>query len=122
MLYTQKAKSLSFNKPGVSVNLSRSRRAQGFVASRYGVDKYAYPNVMGIIGQLVTDDERPDAEPDRFTLLAYSDGECRGIGTWVDGQIYMTIYGQGNEQLQFFAFDESDGTMRPVVDDLLRPQ
>lgn len=116
MLYTQKAKSLSFNKPGVSVNLSRSRRAQGFVASRYGVDKYAYPNVMGIIGQLVTDDERSDAEPDRFTLLAYSDGECRGIGTWVDGQIYMTIYGQGNEQLQFFAFDESDGTMRPVVE------
>ncbi len=117
MLYTQKAKSFSFNKPDVSVNLSRARLAKVHVANRYGVDKYAYPNVMGIIGQLVIEDEELAAEPDRFTLLAYNGEECRGIGTWMEGKIYMTAYGQGDEKLQFFALDEQDGTMWHVAEE-----
>lgn len=116
MLYTQQAKSLSFQKPDVNVNLSKSRLAKGRAAQRYGVDKYAYPNVMGIIGKLVIEDEQLALEPDRFTLLAYSDSECRGIGKWVNGQIYLTAYGQGGEPLQFVAFDEQDGTVYPVVE------
>ena len=28
----------------------------------------------------------------------------------------MTIYGQGGEQLQFCAFDELEGTIRPIVE------
>lgn len=117
MLYTQKAKSLSFRKPSVSVNLSRARLAKRHASQHYGLDKHAYPNVMGIIGQLVIEDERLAVEPDRFTLLAYSDGECRGAGTWIDGHIYLTAYGQGGEQLQFCVFDEEEGTLYPVIEE-----
>lgn len=116
MFFVQKAKSLSFTQPNTRVNLFRSQRAMSRAVQRYGVDKHAYPNVMGIIGQLVIDDELLAAEPDRLTLLAYCDGDCRGIGKWSDGIIYLTVYGQGGEPLQFIAYDEMDGTMYPVVE------
>lgn len=116
MMYTQKAKSLRFNNPDVRVNLFRSRRAMNRDLQQYGMDKHAYPNVMGIIGQLVIEDERLATEPDRFTLLAYSNNECRGVGKWIDGKIYLTAYGQGGDPLQFVAYDELDGTMYPVVE------
>ena len=48
--------------------------------------------------------------------MAYCDGECRGIGKCSDGIIYLTVYGQGGEPLQFIAYDEMDGTMYPVVE------
>ncbi|MBO4430304.1 MAG: CotH kinase family protein [Bacteroidaceae bacterium] len=113
MLYTQKAKSLRFNSPELSMNLNRARVHRREI-NHYGVDKHAYPCVMGIIGTLMQDETPVD--PDRFTLLVYAEGECRGSGIWMDGQIFLTAYGEGGETLQFFAFDELDGTVYPVIE------
>ena len=116
MLYTQQAKSLSFSSPSVTVNPSKARAQRRAAVNRYGVNKHAYPNVMGIVGTLLQGDDTP-ADADRFTLLAYADGECRGVGAWVGGQLYLTAYGQGGETLQFFAFDEGEGMAYPVVEE-----
>ena len=115
MLYTQQAKILSFNSPHVVINTSKAPVPKMLAGNKYGVNKYAYPNVMGVVGALLQDDETP-ADPDRFTLLAYADGECRGVGTWMDSLVYMTTYGQGGETLQFIAYDELDGMAYPVTE------
>lgn len=114
MLYTQQAKSLTFHKPAQTVNFSRGARVKGKAALTYNIDKHAYPNVMGIIGSLLW--ENAPVEPERFTLLAYAGDECRGAGKWVDSQIFLTVYGEGGEQLQFFALDELDGTVYNVAE------
>lgn len=116
LLYTAKAKSFSFRRPENAVNLSQVRLTRR-AATNYGVDKYAYPNVMGVIATLLDENGTP-ADPDRFTLLAYAAGECRGMAKWVGNQLYLTTYGQGNETLQYVALDENDGTAYPVQETL----
>ena len=111
MLHTQQAKTLSFTKPAQSLNFSRAN-TRGKKALDYGIDKYAYPNVMGVIGTLEL--QQQTVEPERFTLLAYSGNECRGAGQWVDGQLFLTIYGEGGEPLQYYAKDEEDGAIYNV--------
>ena len=111
MLYTRQAKTLTFAKPAQSLNFSRAG-VRGKAAIDYGIDKHAYPNVMGIIGTLQWQDQ--PVEPGRFTLLAYSGSECRGAATWVDDLLFLTTYGEGDEPLQFFAEDETDGAVYNV--------
>lgn len=114
MMQTQRAKSFSFNAPKTAIHFSRARRAGAQVSNRYGFSKNAYPNVMGIIGTLEQDGT--EVAPDLYTLLAYSEGECRGAAKWVNNRLFLTAYGQGGEQLQFFALNEDDGTVLPVVE------
>ena len=111
MLYTRQAKTLTFTKPAQSLNFSRAN-TRGKKAIDYGIDKHAYPNVMGIIG--ILEHQQQPVEPERFTLLAYSGDECRGAATWVDGLLFLTTYGEGGEPLQFYAKDEEDGTVYNV--------
>ena len=111
MLYTRQAKTLTFTEPAQALNFSRAN-VRGKTAIDYGVNKYAYPNVMGIIGTLEWQNQ--PVETGRFTLLAYSGDECRGVGQWVDDQVFLTTYGDGGELLNFYAKDEEDGTVYHV--------
>ena len=111
MYYTHQAKTLTFSKPAQSLNFSRAS-TKGKAALDYGIDKHAYPNVMGIIGSLQWQNQ--PVEPGRFTLLAYSGEECRGAAKWVDDLLFLTTYGEGGERIQFFAKDEEDGTVYNV--------
>ena len=111
MLYTRQAKTLTFASPAQALNFSRAA-SRGKTAIDYGVDKHAHPNVMGVIGTLERDGQ--PVEPGRFTLLAYSGSECRGAGQWVDGQVFLTAYGEGGEALHYYAKDEQDGAVYNV--------
>ncbi|MBO4812264.1 MAG: lamin tail domain-containing protein [Prevotella sp.] len=102
-------KSLRFNAPSVAVNMSR-QLAPSALAQRYGVDKHAHPNVMGLIAQLQTEDGQP-LDADRFTLLAYSADECRGFSKTADGLLWLTTYGQGGEDIVYRAVDRLDDTV-----------
>ena len=105
------AKTLRFSPTTVQVqmNQSRVREASG---SQYGVNKYAYPNIMGVIAYLQHDGQQ--VEPERFTLLAWADDECRGEGQWIDERIWMNVYGDDRETITFRAVDKIDGTVYAV--------
>ncbi len=105
---TINAKTLQFAQPSVAVKLRKAaiRKAN---AERVAFDKYAYPNVMGLIAQLMLDGNMVDAE--QFTLMAYANEECRGISKVVDGRFYLSIYGNGDEDIMFRAIDNTDGTV-----------
>ena len=106
MLHSNRAKILRFAAPTVKLNVNRAG-IRGRNVQNYGIDKYAHPNVMGVIASLEMDGEQVDA--DRFTILAFSSNECRGIGKYVGDNIFLTIYGEGGETLNFKALDNSEG-------------
>ena len=110
---SKSAKTLRFHAPDVRVNFSK-RRARELDSrhQKYGIDKYAYPNVMGMVAELELDGELADQE--RFTLLAYYGPECRGLGECIDNRIFITIYGEGGEQIHFSVIDNLDGKVYSV--------
>jgi hypothetical protein len=107
MMYTSQAKTFSFGTPAMAINVRRIFKSN-LITAKHGVDKYAYPNVMGIVASLCKGEET--VLPHQLSLLAYVDGECRGVGQWIDGKIYLTVYGIGGETLEFFAWDENSDT------------
>jgi hypothetical protein len=119
MLYTNQAKTLTFKSPSTKVNLSRlnhrkSHAARTRTSSLFRpVSKHAYPNVMGVIAELLKNGEKVEA--DCYMLYAYdAAGECRGEGKWVNGLAYMTLYGKGGESLSYRAVDLMDGTVYTI--------
>ena len=89
--------------------------ARGFSRTgKYGIDKHAYPNVMGMIATLVRNDEI--VGPDRFTLLAFSSDECRGMAQWTDSLAFITIYGDNGEPIRYRAIDNVDGTVYDIIE------
>ena len=102
MYKSENAKMLHFAAPEVSVNYSAARsRFRSRQAGR--LSKFAYPNVMGFIAVVEKDGEQVPNE--QFTISAYSKGVCRGWGEWIDGALYMTIYGVGGEEIEYRAVD-----------------
>ena len=97
-------KVIRFNPASSSAKLLRSREKSASEI-RYGYDKYAYPDVMGVIARLqVTDNSATDLS--NFIVTAYVGGECRGVGEEVDGNLFLTLYGVDGEKLSFKATDE----------------
>ncbi len=105
MYKSQHAKSLSFKRPtDASVRL-RKGAAKKPDALRYDYDIHAYPNVMGVIGSVQLNGQ-PLLTHD-LDIVAYADSICRGAGQYSNGQVFLSLYGDGGETLRFKAFDES---------------
>ncbi len=113
LLFTNRAKILRFASPMVPVNINKARRS-GLMERQFGVDKHAYPNVMGMVAVLEKDGV--PVESGRFIIVAYSDDVCRGAGKWVDDLGFVTIYGEGGEDLYFRALDQMDGSMYEIAE------
>ena len=74
------------------------------------------PCVMGIIAQLEQNGEPVAA--DQITVYAYADGGCRSRCETIDGKLFLTVYGQGSEQLNFKAVDDN-GQQYDIREELL---
>ena len=105
MYRSASAKSIRFNKAAPSAVRLRRMAVRDAQSQRFGYDRHAYPNVMGIIAEVELNGERLDA--DALTLVAYADGECRGASKSVAGRLFLTLYGQGGESLTFRAIDDA---------------
>lgn len=102
MYYSTSKKKATFAHTRHSVRLRKP--AQGLQAQSYGLNPHAYPDAMGAIARLQAEDKLLDNEA--FTVLAYYEGECRGIGECVDGLLFMTLYGVDGEAITLKAIDE----------------
>ncbi len=91
------------------IRLRRPKQAPS--AQGYGLNPYAYPDVMAVIATLQADDK--PLEANAFTIVAYADGVCRGIGEYVDGRIFMTLYGCEGDGIILRAVDEQ-GEQHPI--------
>lgn len=107
MYYSVSGGYMTFSAPQVNVRFSRALAPRAKEA-RFGYDKNAYANVMGVVAQLKMDGTL--VTDDRFDLVVYADDECRGAAKWVDDQLFINTYGQGGEMLRFKAIDNVTGT------------
>lgn len=71
----------------------------------WSVDEHQYPDVMPMRAQLFR--EETPTEADEFTVAAFCGTECRGIGKYVNGVIFMNVHGEGLENITFLASDNA---------------
>ena len=69
----------------------------------WDVNKYKYPNIMCMIAELFADDTIIDME--KCILGAFCGDECRGVGSYVNGEVMISIYGEKNEDITFKVMD-----------------
>ena len=115
MLNTDRAKILRFASPSLPLNVNKGKH-RGPLSQRFGIDKTAHPNVMGVVAVLQMDGMQQEA--DRYTILAFSSDECRGADKWVGDHAFITIHGEGGEPLTFLAVDNIDGTTHTIKEAL----
>lgn len=65
--------------------------------------RHKYPNNMNIIARVSNNNDEASA----MTIGAFVGNECRGIGKYVEGHCFITVYGEVNpeERITFRAYD-----------------
>ncbi len=119
-------KSISFQPAVTQARLTRSR-LKSAKEVQYDFDKYAHPDVMGIVGTLqldglpaIQDVSQSPVQPStaeqlaQFTLLAFVGDECRGVAEPVGDVLMLTLYGTEGEEVTFKLVD-ADGEMYQMV-------
>lgn len=66
-------------------------------------DAYAYPDVMCFVAQLYAGDV--EAEEGKYVVGAFSGDECRGVGSFADGRLCISVAGEDGDAIRFIAFD-----------------
>lgn len=99
MYYSNSEKTLGYHTAVVSKAKALYAGGLNRNMTPWTVDKRKYPNVMCLIAHLY--DQNGMVEPGSYSVGAFCGTECRGIGSWVDGKLMMSIYGNGGEQISF---------------------
>lgn len=66
-------------------------------------DAYAYPDVMCFVAQLYDGDV--EAEEGKYVVGAFSGDECRGVGSFAEGRLCISVAGEDGDAIRFIAFD-----------------
>ena len=88
-----------------------ARRLQA-QANPWTADPHAYPNMMCITADLFEDDCK--AESDKYCIAAFCGEECRGVGQYVKGIIFLSVYGDKSVPLTFLAAECATGEVYTV--------
>ena len=91
-----------------------ARRAAATAPWSYDAHKYADNTTM--LAKLQVDGS--PAVEGAYTVAAFDGSECRGIGQYIDGIIYMTIHGtiDNTETLSFKAYDNATGNELEITE------
>lgn len=82
----------------------------GREASVWNYDGSRFANTMAIIGKLEMNDEAED-----YTIGAFVGDECRGEGKVVNGTAYITVAGEGGEEVSFRLYNKWNGQYSDVT-------
>lgn len=82
-----------------------SKAAAAFAApkrieSTWAVDKAKYPSIMPMIINVVKADGSI-AKSGEFEVGAFNGSECRGVGRYIDGLIFMSVFGNTGDVITF---------------------
>ena len=72
------------------------------------VNMHKYPNNMTLIGEIVVDNKTAPAGA--FTIGAFCEDECRGIGQYVNDRLFLTVHGNTSDDvISFRAIENATG-------------
>ncbi len=84
------------------------------LGAQWGYDIHRYPDNTTLIGRLYKDGT--PTMSGAYTIGAFCNDECRGVGKWVGDVVFLTIHGtlSANEQMTFKAWENATGEEHPV--------
>lgn len=88
------------------------------VASPWQLNPNAYPDNKTIVADVY--DYSGKALEGVYTIGAFVGEECRGIGTYTEGHVYMTVHGtiSNNETITFKAYENATANERSIKETL----
>ncbi len=113
LYWTEATKAIRFSEPETT-----EAKRRGIPASRqldgYELNACLYPDVMGIVASVRQNGF--DVNLDDYTILAFANGECRGVGQTINGRCFITIYGNSGDQIEFKALNNHDNDFYDIVE------
>ena len=111
----------SFNYPKVfpsNVASSRKMTAKEQPYSPWQYDVHRYADNTTMIGKLYFNNI-PDDDGD-YTIGAFYNNECRGVGRNINGMIFITIHGSisDSQDITFRAYDNKTGLEFPIIESI----
>ena len=93
-------------------------RAMTRAMSPWAYNEYAYPDNTTLIAKLKVDKE--ETIDGMFTVAAFCGNECRGVGQYVDGLVFITVHGNVSEKekIEFKVYDQLLGEELTVSENL----
>lgn len=109
-------KQFRFNNERLCVSVTKAGKKVAENNTPWKVDVHAYPSLMCVTATLAKDNET-DLDS-RYVVGAFVDGECRGIGKWIDGRLYIAVHGGSvsAETVHFLAWDGESGETYDVAE------
>ena len=85
-------------------------------AGPWNYDSHQYPDNTTLIGRLFVNGNA--MLEGVYSVGAFCGGECRGIGKYVEGLVFLTIHGDlsSSQQITFKAYENVTGTELPIVE------
>ena len=80
-------------------------------------DLHAYPNVMCVTADLYVKDVK--AVAGEYLVGAFVDGECRGVGQYVDNTLFLSVHGDKNVEVTLLAMDNESGVVYDITEKLV---
>ena len=80
-------------------------------------DLHAYPNVMCVTADLYVKDVK--AVAGEYLVGAFVDGECRGVGQYVDNTLFLSVHGDKNVEVTLLAMDNESGVVYDITEKLM---
>ena len=80
-------------------------------------DSHAYPNVMCVTADLYVKDVK--AVAGEYLVGAFVDGECRGVGQYVDNTLFLSVHGDKNVEMTLLAMDNESGVVYDITEKLM---
>lgn len=80
------------------------------------VDIRKYPHTMNIIAEIQKDEATLENGYDVFAMV---DKECRGVGKFINGRCYLTVYGEQAEPVAFIVMNAIDNEVLKISESLL---
>lgn len=104
----------TFNYPAIRVfpvsTQAGARAIASLNSSPWSYDAHRYPDNTTVIGQLYANGSL--ALEGAYTVGAFCGNECRGIGRYADGKLFIAIHGTNanGENISFKAYENATGT------------
>jgi len=112
----------TFNYPAIRVFPVSTQAGARVLASSnsspWSYDTHRYPDNTTIIGQLYANGSK--VLEGTYTVGAFCGKECRGIGRYADGKLFITIHGTNanGENISFKAYENATGTEYNVLESI----
>ena len=79
-------------------------------------DVYAYADMMCVIAELYDDGAK--TADGRYTVGAFCGAECRSVGKYEEGKLWLNVIGKAGDEIRFMAYDNESGLTYHVKETL----